>query len=94
MGKRLHAIVEGRVQGVSFRYYTVQQARHLNLTGWVQNNPNHTVEVVAEGENANLEKLLTFLQSGSPAAQVNNIQISWSDASGTFDDFSVRYQHR
>ena len=50
MNHRLHVIVEGRVQGVSFRYYTALTARRYNLTGWVRNLPDGTVETVAEGE--------------------------------------------
>ena len=93
MVKRLHAIVEGRVQGVSFRYYTIRQAQALDLTGWVRNTPNRTVEVLAEGEQAQLEKFYAFLKIGSPAAQVSHVHITWSDASTEFDDFVVRYHN-
>ncbi len=47
--KRLNAIVIGRVQGVSFRYYVVELAESLNLRGWVRNKWNGSVEVTAEG---------------------------------------------
>ncbi len=58
---RLHAIISGRVQGVNFRYYTVQEAQRLNTVGWVCNSSDGTVEVMAEGPREQLEMLLTFL---------------------------------
>jgi hypothetical protein len=47
--QRVEATVYGRVQGVSFRYYTQQKARQLGLTGWVANHPDGSVRLVAEG---------------------------------------------
>ena len=46
---RLHAIIHGHVQGVYFRQTTQQTAQKLELTGWVRNNADGTVEVIAEG---------------------------------------------
>ncbi|NJL92227.1 MAG: acylphosphatase [Anaerolineae bacterium] len=63
--ERLHALVHGRVQGVSFRATTQQTAQQLNLTGWVRNRPDGTVEVLAEGPRAALERLLTFAGRGA-----------------------------
>lgn len=89
--QRLHAIVSGRVQGVSFRYYTTQKAQQLNLTGWVRNNPDGTVEVVAEGDRADLDKLLEFLHTGSPAARVQHVDSTRETGQESFKSFSVRY---
>ena len=52
--QRLRAIVSGRVQGVSFRYYTKKEADRLGVTGWVRNNHDRTVELVAEGTSEQL----------------------------------------
>ena len=88
---RLHAIVQGRVQGVSFRYYTVQAANRLGLTGWVANCWNGTVEAVAEGPRAKLNELLTFLHRGPPSAWVERVDTNWQAPTGEFKDFKVRF---
>lgn len=88
---RLHAIVHGRVQGVSFRYYTVNRARELRLTGYVCNRWDESVEVVAEGPRADLEQLLSFLRVGPRAAFVTNVDVEWLSPSGGFERFEVRF---
>jgi len=88
---RLHAVVSGIVQGVNFRYYTRQQASSLDLTGWVANRWDGTVEVVAEGPRATLEQLLAWLQHGPPSARVSNVETNWETATGEFDLFRVTY---
>jgi len=89
--KRMHAFVAGRVQGVSFRYYTRQSAQQLNVVGWVRNLPDGRVEVVAEGPESALRQLERFLQRGSPAARVRQVTCDWSDATGEFRDFALRW---
>lgn len=88
--KRLHAILSGRVQGVSFRYYTVQTARELSVVGWVCNLPNGSVEVVAEGVETQLAKLLDFLHHGPRLANVEKIDVTWLPATDEFLSFTVR----
>ena len=88
---RIHAIVRGRVQGVNFRYYTTRTARRLGLKGWVANRADGTVEAVAEGDRSDLEELEAFLHRGSPAAQVEDVDIDWKRPTGEFDGFRVRY---
>ena len=90
--RRLRAVVKGRVQGVSFRYYTVLEARQLNIIGWVMNRPDRSVEVVAEGTDEALQQLLEFLHRGSPSSQVDSVDETWEDATGEFSGFGVRYQ--
>ncbi len=88
---QLRAVVHGRVQGVSFRYYTVQEALRLGITGWVQNRPDGAVEVCAEGSRRQLEDFWAFLRRGSPAASVRQVDIQWQPASGAFTSFTIRY---
>ena len=90
--QRLHAIVSGRVQGVSFRYYTAQTARQLNIVGWVKNLPDRTVEVVAEGEKSALEQLLDFLRKGPPSARVTHVDVNWQPATKEFSTFRTAYE--
>lgn len=88
---RLHAIVHGRVQGVSFRYYTVRRARELGVTGYCRNRWDESVEVVAEGQRAAVEELLAFLRVGPRAAFVTGVDIQWLAPTDEFERFEVRY---
>jgi acylphosphatase len=78
--KRLFAIVHGRVQGVGFRAATLRTARALDLSGWVRNRPDDSVEVVADGEPSALKRLEEFLRRGPPAAHVRGVDVSWEPA--------------
>lgn len=89
--KRLTANITGQVQGVSYRYYARREANRLGLTGWVQNERDGSVQLVAEGSEESLAELRRFLQEGSPMARVNNVQASMSNASGEFARFEVRF---
>lgn len=88
---RLHAIVEGIVQGVNFRYYTVRRARSLGLTGWVANRWDGTVETVAEGPRAALQEFLGWLHEGPPVAHVTRVNARWEEPTGEFTDFRIVY---
>jgi acylphosphatase len=87
---RLHAIVEGRVQGVGFRVFVQEKAYDLGVNGWVRNRWNGSVEVLAEGERQKLEKLLRALQRGPAASSVYSVHTEWENASGEFNRFSIR----
>ena len=89
--ERLHAIVEGVVQGVNFRYYTQERACSLRLTGWVRNRADGSVEVLAEGPRAPLDQLLEFLQRGPPAASVTEVKQEWQTPTGEFMRFDIRF---
>jgi len=87
---RLHARVIGRVQGVSFRYFVVEQAESLDLYGWVRNRWDGSVEMTAEGMRQSLETLLQALREGPPMARVANVEFEWLPFSGEFTSFQVR----
>jgi len=89
--KRLEATVYGRVQGVSFRYYTKREAERLNLVGWVANQRDGAVCVVAEGPEEVLLEFETFLHRASPAAYVSKVESRWFAPSGEFFRFEVRW---
>jgi acylphosphatase len=89
--RRLQAVVHGRVQGVSFRYYTQRRARELGLTGYVSNHWDGTVEVIAEGQPSDLEALLAFLRVGPRAAVVTDVAAQWLSPTGGFERFEVRF---
>jgi acylphosphatase len=88
---QLHAIIHGHVQGVSFRYYTLQQAQSLELTGWVKNLPNRTVEVLAVGPRGELEQLLDWLGHGPTGARVSQVEADWQDSATPHDTFEIRH---
>jgi acylphosphatase len=87
---QLHAIVEGRVQGVSFRYFVVEQAENLDISGWVRNLWNGGVEVTAEGTRQDLETLLQALRDGPPMASVADVNFDWLPYTGEFRGFRVK----
>jgi acylphosphatase len=87
---RIHATVHGFVQGVNFRYYTLREARSLNLDGYVRNRLDGSVEVVAEGDSDAVSKLLKWLHLGSPSSTVDRVDYEWQEATGEFMRFEVR----
>ncbi len=89
--KRVHAVVSGYVQGVSFRYYTRLEAQRLGLTGWVLNRPDGTLEVLADGPQKKLQVLVNFLLEGPPLAEVRHLQVDWLESDGEHVDFLVLY---
>ena len=84
--KQLHAIFSGEVQGVFFRATTQELANHLNLTGYVKNLLNGRVELLAEGEEKNLEKLLNILEN---RFDIHDNQIAWQEATQKFQNFII-----
>jgi acylphosphatase len=87
---RLHAKVDGSVQGVGFRMFVLENAQTLGLSGWVRNTYDGRVEVLAEGPRALLEKLLERLQLGPRSAFVTEVQKDWETPTGEFKNFNVR----
>ena len=77
--KMFHAVVRGRVQGVSFRYHTRVAASALGVSGWVRNLPDGTVEVLAQGDDRDLRELLRWLEDGPPASRVDKVDVDWRD---------------
>jgi acylphosphatase len=88
--ERLHAFIHGRVQGVGFRAFVLQEASALKLNGWCRNVGWDKVEVVAEGSRASLEKLLMELYRGPSMSAVEKVVPEWSEGTGEFSQFRVR----
>ncbi len=87
----VQAIVCGYVQGVFFRTFVAGRATELGLTGYVRNLSGGTVEVLAEGERKQLEKLIGYLKVGPSAARVERIVTNWSEYTGNYSRFNIRY---
>lgn len=91
MKRRLTATVTGRVQGVGFRWFVRRVACSMRLTGSVRNTSDGSVEVVAEGEGAALQRLLEALRQGPPGAKVESVSISWQQATGESRSFEINH---
>ena len=89
--QRVHLRIIGRVQGVGFRYSALAEARRLGVHGWVRNAQDGAVELLAEGDEPCLRRLVTWCHTGPPGALVNAVEQRWLLASGEFDDFSIRH---
>jgi len=87
--ERLDITVTGRVQGVAYRWHTLQQAQRLGLVGWVRNRPDGSVRIVAEGPRERLEALLAWAGRGPEHARVQECRYVWQDPTGQFEDFQV-----
>ncbi len=87
---RVHAFVNGRVQGVFYRASTVEEARAHRLCGWVRNLTDGRVEFVAEGLRENVEALVRWSQSGPPMARVDAVDVRWENVRGDEEEFRVR----
>jgi acylphosphatase len=89
--KRLDVVVSGRVQGVCFRMETRDVAQALDLRGIVENRPDGTVHVIAEGGETALQRLLDFCRKGPPLSRVTAVKVTWAEATGEFGGFSIRH---
>lgn len=84
------AVVDGRVQGVGFRYATQRLAAELGIAGWVRNRPDGAVEVWAQGEQESVAQLATFLQHGPLGALVTSVETRTTDPDPAITRFEIR----
>lgn len=91
MKKRVHVFYSGRVQGVGFRLTAEETAQGLGVVGWVKNLRDGRVEVVAEADQNTLERFLEAIRTGPMRSFIEQVDVSWSNASGTFEEFEIRY---
>ena len=89
--KRIHALVNGRVQGVFFRDYTRREALRLGLTGWVRNLANGSVETEFEGKPDQVKTMLDWLSIGSPQSLVSLVDHHEITATGENYGFDIIY---
>jgi acylphosphatase len=82
--------VRGRVQGVGFRWFVEREAHILQIAGWVRNNPDGSVEVLAMGTREQLAGLRSRLQEGPRAARVDDVEESDAEAIAGLNSFQVR----
>ena len=81
--------VYGQVQGVFFRQGVKDMAEKFGLTGWVSNEDDGSVKIMAEGEEENLQKLIEWCKTGTREARVDSTDVSWNNATNNFDGFQI-----
>ncbi len=82
--------VEGRVQGVGFRWFAAREAKRLGLRGWVRNLADGAVEAEAAGDAGTLAAFEVALRSGPRTANVTNVEIiEISDEANTLSGFTI-----
>ena len=86
----LHLIVEGRVQGVGYRAWGDRTARALNLSGWIRNRCNGSVEIAVQGDQRAVDEFLKLAKSGPRLAHVENVRVVENTATETFGAFQIR----
>ncbi|WP_305041612.1 acylphosphatase [Geoalkalibacter sp.] len=86
---RARVRIEGRVQGVSFRYHTRDRARQLGLGGWVKNLADGAVAAVFEGDEPSVRTMLDWCRQGPAAARVDRVELALEDADGEFQSFEI-----
>ena len=89
--KTYRIIVSGRVQGVFFRAYTRKTAQRLGLKGYARNLSDGTIEVVAQGSEEMLKKLVEFCRKGPMFAKIENVDINEEKIKEEFERFEIRY---
>ncbi len=85
----MQSVVVGKVQGVRYRDYVQAAAGELGLVGYVKNNDDGTVLVVAQGEPEVLRNFVEYLHEGSVLSLVDSVSVDWATAIVSYDDFSV-----
>lgn len=88
--KRALIRVRGRVQGVFFRHSAREKARELNITGFARNEEDGSVYIEAEGEEKALERFVAWCHNGPELAQVEGVDVLYSDDIKNFSDFVMR----
>lgn len=89
MKKCVHLHIQGLVQGVGFRYFVNKSARQHYLGGWVKNLLDGRVEVMAEGEELELQEFVSAMRKGSRFSTVQNVEVEWLPATNKFNHFQI-----
>ncbi len=88
---RMMLVVQGQVQGVGFRYFTLRTAQELQLTGWVRNRADGAVEAVLEGSSEAVSAALKDLRRGPEGGHVEALHAEEQPYRGEFNCFEVRF---
>lgn len=89
MKKTVHLNLTGQVQGVGLRYSVYNMAMRLNITGYAKNLYDGSVEIVAEGDEENINMLIDYIKNGLRWARVESIAQKWEDYQGLYRSFEI-----
>lgn len=81
--------ISGFVQGVGFRQFIKKEAQKLGLSGYVKNNPDNRVEVMAQGSKEQIEKLIKHSEKGPFLSEVKNVAVEWVNLDEVYKDFEI-----
>jgi acylphosphatase len=86
---RVHLIIRGLVQGVGFRWWTVQWAERLGLNGWARNKWDGSVETEVEGDRSAVEEYLKQMKVGPRGARVADVKVEFKPYQGNYKGFDI-----
>lgn len=86
---QLHLFIGGYVHSVGFRRFVQSNGQKLGLVGWVRNLEDRRVEVLAQGEKEELEKLIAFCKKGPFMAEVKGVSVTWEEVKEELSDFRI-----
>ena len=87
---RVRLRIQGRVQGVGYRYATHREAERRGVTGWVRNSPDGSVDAEFCGDRSALESMLAWCAHGPALARVNKVDTEWLDDETDYASFTIR----
>lgn len=88
--KQVYILISGRVQGVGFRYFSLDKAEELHITGWVRNTSDGKVEIEACGEPTNLDTFIDWMKMGPARAIIHSFSVTDIVPPRNFANFTVR----
>ena len=86
---RAHVFVEGKVQGVSFRWMTFTKAQDMQVNGWIRNLFDGRVEAIFEGEQKAVTEMIAFCRKGPLEARVTRVQVIWENNLKAYSRFEI-----
>ncbi|OGX06093.1 MAG: acylphosphatase [Omnitrophica bacterium RIFCSPLOWO2_12_FULL_50_11] len=90
MKKHARVLISGLVQGVFFRATAAYEARNHEVVGFARNLVDGRVEVVLEGEETSVRKMIEWCREGPPSARVEEVAVEWGEATHQFHSFTCR----
>jgi len=89
--RAIECLISGRVTDVMFRDFVCRRARRLGLVGTVENTPIRQVRVLAQGDEASLRQLISYLNRGPLFSKVGKVETVWREPTSGFKSFKILY---